>query len=100
MKPSHDSKGSHPAECEAAMCLASDDIGYAALWSLGGENVLSHSFKDILIETEELDNNSDYVRTSEVALSVLVHHEFSSFFYFFEKGIQSLLVKVFEVLLS
>jgi hypothetical protein len=100
MKSTHDGQGCNSAESESSVGLATDDVGDTAFRSLGGENILSDAFENVLVQVKKFGDDGYDVRTSEITLSKFVHHEFPSCFDFFEKGVNSILVKMVEEIFS
>lgn len=92
VESAHNCQGCNSTESESSMGLATNDVGNAAFRSLGGENILGYAFENVLVKVKELGDDGNNVRASEIALAELVHHEFTSFFDFFEKGINSIFV--------
>ena len=57
------------------MSLASDDIRYASLVRLGGDDAVRDALEHVFWQFQRFDNKRDNVRSPKVALAMLVHHK-------------------------
>ena len=88
LQPSHNSKSSHTTKGESTMSLTSNNVWNSTFRRLRGQNILGNALKNIFIQTQKLHNNGNNIWSSEITFSMLMHHEFPSFFDFFKECIK------------
>lgn len=93
LQPLQQGQGSHSAKGKSAVRFSSDHVGNAALVGLRQKDRFCDSFEDILRQVESDRDDGDYIDGSEVAFSLLVHHEFAALLASFEESVQFLPVK-------